>query len=134
MEGEGFGDDPDEDEESLEPTADEHLGQATQRPDEDAIRSESEFGGFEDEPMNPLTYTSTHSSLAMASESGDGGSLERRRSSNALSSARSHSQGRKPVIRRKSSIPIGLGPGFRRLSSNLGATGIGGAGASWEGS
>jgi hypothetical protein len=133
VEGAGFGQDPDEDEESIEPIADEDLDQVTRRLDDEAILSESEFGGFEDEPTNMLSYTSTHSSAAMASDAGDGGSLGRRRSSNAMSSARSLSQGRRPATRRKSSVPIGMGVGFRRLSSNLGSTGIGGAGASWEG-
>jgi len=50
-----------------------------------------------------------------------------RRPSEAAASG-SQSQNRRqriPRIRRKSSVPIGLGTGFRRLSSNLGASGSG---------
>ncbi|KAK3059903.1 hypothetical protein LTS18_009797 [Coniosporium uncinatum] len=39
------------------------------------------------------------------------------------SRTRSHSQ--VPKVRRKSSVPVGLGTGFRRLSSNLGVSGSG---------
>jgi hypothetical protein len=63
----------------------------------------------------------------------------RRRSWNALTKARSLSQGgrrhivRRHVVRRQSSVPIGMGVGFRRYSSNLGSTGIGASGTSWGG-
>lgn len=137
VEGEGFGHDSDEDEESvdIEVVDDDEEGASTSV--DVAAASESEFGGFENEPVNILSYTSTHSSAALASEDEsdeDGGQIGRRRSSNALNSARSHSQGRrKHIVRRRSSVPIGMGKGFRRLSSNLGSTGVGAPGTSWGG-
>lgn len=127
VEGKGFGDDTEADEESVVPYEDNDIN-------DDAAQSESEFG----EPANLLSHTSTRTSTAMLSddETDDGheNALGRRRSSNAMGSARSHSQGRQGnVIRRKSSVPIGMGVGFRRLSSNLGSTGVGASGTSWGG-
>lgn len=141
VEGKGFGDDPDSDEESLTLSVDEVEDEGT-RPvtirieDEEAL-SESEFGEL-GEPTNILSYTSTRSSAAAYSEDGDDSGGEghsgRRRSSNVLDRARSHSQGRRiRSVRRRSSVPIGMGKGFRRYSSNLGSTGIGAGGASWGG-
>lgn len=141
VEGKGFGDDPDEDEESIETIVED--GDADQRSracsnnDDDGITSESEFGEFPDQLTNVLSYTSRASSAALASDDEmdeAGGLLGRRRSSNALSSVASHSQvRRRPTVRRRSSVPIGMGQGFRRLSSNLGSTGIGAGGTSWGG-
>ncbi|KAH7066330.1 major facilitator superfamily domain-containing protein [Paraphoma chrysanthemicola] len=131
VEGKGFGDDSDEDEESAE--------SITSREDEasnlgidDDNHTESEFG----EPANLLSYTSTRSSTAMLSddESDEADEEGRRRRSDALGSTRSHSQGRRRnIVRRRSSVPIGMGVGFRRLSSNLGSTGVGAGGTSWGG-
>jgi hypothetical protein len=130
VEGKGFGDDPDE--ESIETLLEDDEEPGTV--DDEAAQSESDFG----EPANLLSYTSTRSSTAMLSddetEDDEEGHGRRRRSSNALSTARSHSQGRRRnVVRRQSSVPIGMGVGFRRYSSNLGSTGIGAGGTSWGG-
>lgn len=114
--------------------------------DLETVHSESEFGDIR-EPPNLLSYTSTHSSVAAVSISedlfssdDDGPSDARRRSgttgqvNGANDRARSQSQGRRYTrVRRRSSVPIGMGKGFRRLSSNLGSTGIGAGGASWGG-
>ncbi|KAF2027721.1 MFS general substrate transporter, partial [Setomelanomma holmii] len=132
VEGKGFGDDSDSDEESVElPQTNEDA--ANLRGGYDDEHSESEFG----EPANLLSYTSTRSSTAMFSddESNDEGvAAGSRRGSTALSHAWSHSQGRRrSTIRRRSSVPIGMGVGFRRLSSNLGSTGVGAGGTSWGG-
>ncbi|KAH7406449.1 major facilitator superfamily domain-containing protein [Phaeosphaeria sp. MPI-PUGE-AT-0046c] len=137
VEGEGFGDDSEaeEDVDDLLVQQDEEQGRGRYSVDmdDDAIQSESEFG----EPANLLTHTSTRSSVAMMSEDEadyETDSHRRRRSSNALSTARTHSQGRRgKVVRRQSSVPIGMGVGFRRYSSNLGSTGVGAAGTSWGG-
>jgi MFS family permease len=132
VEGKGFGDDPDEDEERMETNADDGANGGTEPqsiPVDNATQSESEFGDFTDEPVNLLSRTSTRSSAAIISDDEEEGS----RSSNVLSSARSHSHSRKPIVRRRSSVPIGMGQGFRRLSSNLGSTGVGGGGSSWGG-
>ncbi|KAF1846352.1 MFS general substrate transporter [Cucurbitaria berberidis CBS 394.84] len=141
VEGKGFGDDPDSDEESLT-LAEDDAGEQNTRPrsidtDDEAALSESEFGEL-GEPPNLLSYTSTRSSIADVSDdgadhNGDEAYSDRRRSSNALHH-RSHSHsGHTRGVRRRTSVPIGMGIGFRRYSSNLGATGIGAAGTSWGG-
>lgn len=138
VEGEGFGDDSEaeDDADDLLVQQDEEQGRGkyTLDVEDDALQSESEFG----EPANLLTHTSTRSSIAMVSE--DEADYEtdrhgRRLSSNALTTARTHSsQGRRGnVVRRQSSVPIGMGKGFRRYSSNLGSTGVGATGTSWGG-
>lgn len=142
VEGEGFGDDEDSDEESLTLAEGEEEEQVTRpRPigvEEEAALSESEFGDI-GAPPNLLSYTSRRSSAAMTSEDGDDDSDDevysgRRRSSNALDRTRSHSQSRRArVVRRRTSVPIGMGQGFRRYSSNLGSTGVGAPGTSWGG-
>ena len=139
VEGKGFGDDPDTDVESVASASaasdDEPEGtMATQRED-DAILSESEYG----EPTDLLSRASTRSSQAVPSDdelgfdAGDAGARRhgRRGTSSSMNQMRSHSSGRRP--RRRSSIPVGMGQGFRRLSSNLGSTGLGAGGASWGG-
>lgn len=136
VEGKGFGDDPESDEEPIETIAthDQERGANCQSDymDREAAQSESDFG----EPANLLTHTSTRSSIAMLSDDGlnDDESGRWRGNSNGLTSARSHSQtGRTRVLRRQASVPIGMGIGFRRYSSNLGSTGVGGPGTSWGG-
>lgn len=142
VEGEGFGDDPDPDVESVV-SATASLEDSLEDSEDDANVSESEYG----EPTNLLSYTSTHSSAAMASDDdmdiseGEGWSRHhgRRESSSSMGHVRSHSHGRRRIsrtgrtLRRRSSVPLGMGTGFRRLSSNLGSTGIGAGGASWGG-
>jgi hypothetical protein len=135
VEGKGFGDDPDLDEENIEPYEEHEEDHSLARNmNDDVAQSESDFG----EPANLLTYTSTRSSTVMLSDDetddGEHGHGRRRRSSNAISAARSDSQSRRRnPLRRKSSVPIGMGKGFRRLSSNLGSTGVGASGTSWGG-
>lgn len=139
VEGDGFGDDSEEDDDVdddplVQHDEEQRRGKYVIDADDDTMQSESEFG----EPANLLTLTSTRSSIAMESE--DGGDFEtdhhgRRRSSNALITARTQStQGRRGnVVKRQSSVPIGMGKGFRRYSSNLGSTGVGASGTSWGG-
>jgi hypothetical protein len=134
VEGKGFGDDPDSDEENPEPDPEHESRAHARNTNDDVAQSESDFG----EPANLLTITSTRSSTVMLSDDetddGEHGYGGRRRSSNALSAARSDSQSRRRnTLRRKSSVPIGMGKGFRRLSSNLGSTGVGASGTSWGG-
>jgi hypothetical protein len=137
VEGQGFGDDPESDEDISKPsvTHDEEQGTNVQSNVIDheaaAAQSESDFG----EPANLLTLTSTRSSAAMLSDDGiDDDEGRWRQGSNGLTTARSHSQqGVRRVVRRQSSVPIGMGIGFRRYSSNLGSTGVGGGGTSWGG-
>ncbi|EOA86715.1 hypothetical protein ACJQWK_08378 [Exserohilum turcicum] len=126
VEGEGFGDDSDIDDETntIEVAQEEHEDDCRGPAlfdGEDAAQSESEFGDVGEAP-HVLSHTTTRSSFAMASDDGQG-----------LESVRSHSQSRRRIVRRQSSVPIGMGVGFRRYSSNLGSTGIGGGGASWGG-
>ncbi|KAF2186390.1 MFS general substrate transporter [Zopfia rhizophila CBS 207.26] len=144
-EGKGFGDDPDSDvEEVISASAssasiseEEEVGVKPTSEDEDALLSESEYG----EPTNLLSYTSTRSSEAVQSDNEmdiDEEHLHPRRhgrrgTAGSMGHVRSYSQGRR-VVRRRSSVPIGMGVGFRRLSSNLGTSGFPGAeGASWGG-
>ncbi|KAH9862687.1 hypothetical protein J1614_010780 [Plenodomus biglobosus] len=147
VEGKGFGgedddvDDSEEEEESVMNAENIERGGAPLPQNacaiEEAALSESEFG--EPADMNILSYCSTRSSVAAASEEGDGFSDEEehagRRRSSQLEGLRSASQqGRRRGVRRRSSVPIGMGQGFRRYSSNLGISGaIGGGGASWGG-
>jgi hypothetical protein len=138
VEGKGFGDDSEsEDEENINTGSirgeDSRADCQPQHADHETAQSESDFG----EPANLLALPSTRSSTAMLSdeEEEDGESHGRRRQRlNALSTARSPSQGgRRHIVRRQSSVPIGMGIGFRRYSSNLGSTGIGASGTSWGG-
>lgn len=133
-EGKGFGgsDDSETEDEDDSILEDEETATAPRAiPEDIAARSESEFG----EPGAILSYTSTRrSSAALSFEAGeddDVDDLERRRSSNQLQSGRSHSRGSN--VRRRSSIPIGMGKGLRRFSSNLGSTGVDASGTSWGG-
>jgi hypothetical protein len=144
VEGKGFGDDEDTDDEESASLAAEHIANVENmrpqviRADDEAAQSESGFGDFT-EPPNLLSYTSTRSSDAVASvdgadESDEDAYVGQRRYSSTLRGVRSHSQGRRGMgVRRRSSVPIGMGQGFRRYSSNLGSTGIGAGGASWGG-
>lgn len=143
VEGKGFGEDPDSDVEdvvsaSASSVSLDRLADDDTKPDdatEDA--AESEYG----EPTDLLSYTSTRSSVAIASDDEMDISTDdaprhhpRRGTSNSMSRVRSHSQNRRHrSVRRRSSVPVGMGVGFRRLSSNLGSTGIGAGGASWGG-
>lgn len=143
IEGKGFGDDSDSDDEESGTLVVEEVEEEPSMPlsigtDSDAAQSESEFGELGATP-NLLSYTSTRSSAAAFSENADEDSddeeySDRRRSSNARDRARSQSQGRRTrTVRRRTSVPIGMGVGFRRYSSNLGSTGIGAGGTSWGG-
>ncbi|KAF1930569.1 MFS general substrate transporter [Didymella exigua CBS 183.55] len=132
VEGKGFGSSDDsetEDEDDDSTIDDEEIATAPRAVPEDmAARSESEFG----EPGAILSYTSTRrSSAAPSDEDEEINDLERRRSSTQLQGARSHSRGSND--RRHSSIPIGMGKGLRRYSSNLGSTGVDASGTSWGG-
>ncbi|KAL5116325.1 hypothetical protein ACEQ8H_005783 [Pleosporales sp. CAS-2024a] len=140
VEGKGFGqDDEVEGEENVVDEAvvsdeEEQHGNSRQAciSDCEAARPESDFG----EPAHLLSHTSTRDSNALLSDDGIEQETEyaRRRASNGLTTARSHSQGRRGrTVRRQSSVPVGMGIGFRRYSSNLGSTGIGGQGTSWGG-
>jgi hypothetical protein len=135
VEGKGFGDDEDEaDDEDIEAAEAQDEETCTRTCYDETVQSESDFG----EPANLLSLTSTRSSVVALSEDGTNGDEEglncQQRNYNALGGARSHSQGRsRDVIKKQSSVPIGMGVGFRRYSSNLGSTGIGAGGTSWGG-
>jgi hypothetical protein len=136
VEGKGFGDDTDiDDEENVIMTEEDEVQDDSERIYDDAVQSESEFGELGEAP-NMLTHTSTRSSAVMVFDDEEHAAIRhgRRESTNTLDPVRSHSQvRRRSVIRRTSSIPIGMGKGFRRYSSNLGSTGVGAGGASWGG-
>ena len=135
VEGRGFGsgEDSETEEEDTESSVEVEENATESRPiptDDIAARSESEFG----EPGAILSYTSTRrSSAALYSEAEDDDidDLERRRSSTQPLGARSSSRGSR--ARRRSSVPIGMGKGLRRYSSNLGSTGVDASGTSWGG-
>lgn len=142
VEGDGFGDDSDIDdaENTVEVTEDEEertvddIRAELLQEGEDGLQSESEFGDL-GQPPNLLSLTTTRSSFAMASDDEDeaGEDGGRGQIGHGLEASRSHSQSRRRAVRRRSSVPIGMGIGFRRYSSNLGSTGIGSGGASWGG-
>ncbi|KAF2678803.1 MFS general substrate transporter [Lentithecium fluviatile CBS 122367] len=139
VEGKGFGDDPDSDAESIGTTSsssDDETEEtiASARYEDDAILSESEYG----EPTDLISRASTRSSQAVATDDemdmDDEGAWRhhgRRSTGHSLGHMRNHSHGQR--AHRRSSVPVGMGPGFRRLSSNLGSTGFGAGGASWGG-
>lgn len=134
VEGKGFGggDDSETEEEDGSVIEDEeNITEPRAIPENIATRSESEFG----EPGTILSYTSTRrSSAALFSDAGEDDNvddLEPRRSSTQLQGARSSSRGSR--VRRRSSVPIGMGKGLRRYSSNLGSTGVDASGTSWGG-
>lgn len=138
VEGKGFGgsddsetEDEDDDEDDTIFHDEENATAPRTIPENIAVRSESEFG----EPGAILSYTSTRrSSAALSIEAGeddDVNDLERRRSSTQNQGGRSRSRG--GIVRRQSSIPIGMGKGLRRFSSNLGSTGVDASGTSWGG-
>jgi hypothetical protein len=147
VEGKGFGDDPDPDAEDVVSASASSASsliepeEAVKADDEEDCVSESEYG----EPTNLLSYTSTRTSAAFASDDEmDLGADEararhhyQRGAPGSAARTRSHSHGRcTRSVRRRSSVPVGMGIGFRRLSSNLGSTGIGAlsaGGASWGG-
>lgn len=140
VEGQGFGDDSDIDDDANtvevagedEGCGADNTGLQALLEYDDATRSESEFGNLGEVP-NVLSHTTTRSSFAMASDDEDGEHAGRRQTVYDLEPARSNSQNRIGAVRRRCSVPIGMGIGFRRYSSNLGSTGIGGGGASWGG-
>jgi hypothetical protein len=127
VEGEGFGGDSDSDVESVD--------SASQLLEDDALQSESEYG----EPTNLLSHASTGSSQAVASDDETGFDPEHaaprdsRRRGTGTSLDRMRSQSHSGRVRKRSSVPIGMGQGFRRLSTNLGSTGFGAGGSSWGG-
>lgn len=130
-EGAGFGDDPDPESQSLETDDDEDK---SDKGDEDILDAEEE-GGY-GEPSELLSRTATHSSVASeAIESDDeltSGDINTYHPSQLERSASmSQHPRRRRSLRRQSSVPIGMGVGFRRLSSNLGSTGL--PGSSWGG-
>lgn len=133
-EGEGFGGSTDEEgDEDDETTLEDEEAAVLPRtlPEDIAVQSESEFGDF----GAILSHTSTRRSSAALSAGGEDDDVtagrERRRSANQLQGMRSHSRG--SGGRRRSSIPIGMGKGLRRYSSNLGSTGVDASGTSWGG-
>jgi hypothetical protein len=146
--GKGFGDDPDSDDEDVVSASasstegDEEDGvkpnDGEEEEEDEGLLSESEYG----EPTNLLSYTSTRTSEAIPSDDELDVSADeeiprhhgRRGTSSSMGHVRSRSRGRRGrTVRRRSSVPVGMGIGFRRLSSNIGSTGIGAGGASWGG-
>lgn len=139
VEGEGFGGEEQQgDDEESEVGVGPMAGQPAATV-ESAVVSESGSGDLD----TMVSRTSTRSSVAAVSEDGYGlspGERQRepyfrtgRRSSQA-EDGRRHEAGRHEKARRRLSVPIGMGPGFRRYSSNLGSSGaVGGGGASWGG-
>lgn len=132
VEGKGFGDDPDPDVDSVV-SATAPSDEIAQVREVDAI-SESEYG----EPTDLLSRAGTRDSEAMTTDDemdleDDGlANRHRGRRGTAESAGLDRIISRR-TIRRRSSVPVGMGVGFRRLSSNIGSTGIGAAGASWGG-
>lgn len=132
VEGKGFGDDPDPDADSVRSaTAPSDDIVITYEPD--AV-SESNYG----EPANLLSHASARDSDAIATDDEEffgnesPQELHQGRRGTASSAGLDRTISRRGV-RRRSSVPVGMGVGFRRLSSNIGSTGIGGGGASWGG-
>ncbi|KAF2748550.1 MFS general substrate transporter [Sporormia fimetaria CBS 119925] len=143
VEGKGFGDDPDPNEEdvvivSASASSASSVIEGTRADDEEderAMMTEPDYG----EPTNLLSYTSTRSSAAVASDDELDMTVDEvqhhwRDSVGSAGVGGSHSYQRHgKKVRRKSSVPIGMGVGFRRLSTNLGSTGLGVGGQSWGG-
>lgn len=142
VEGKGFGNSADMDaEESTsnteEDTDEEGVGPLPIMEIDNASRFESEFGEL-GESAAILSFTSRRSSAAWVSENDDddGDNLDEEAydRERGLSSHLVDSQERRyRTVRKRSSVPIGMGRGFRRYSSNLGSAGIGASGTSWGG-
>lgn len=130
VEGKGFGDDPDSDSDSVL-SASAPSDEVDQVQNAEAL-SESEYG----EPGNLLSHASTRDSEAMTTDDEEDfrsegfGSHGRRETGGSAALDRTLPRRN---VRRRSSVPVGMGVGFRRLSSNIGSTGIGAAGTSWGG-
>lgn len=139
VEGAGFGADEDIDSDADADSGTKVLASPASsfdtKPDDhdDALGSEPEYG----EPAALLSRTSTRSIASGALESDDDMTFEEGPASRwprpGLSRAGSATQDgrRHRSASRRSSVPIGMGVGFRRLSSNLGSTGF--VGGSWGG-
>ncbi|CAI6337806.1 unnamed protein product [Periconia digitata] len=150
VEGDGFGDDPDDSSSSSSisesenetsahdstPTASTpHAPKQTQNTDHDQL-PESSYG----EPTHLHRTTTNEAAIVSdydddeASELSqlDGNSSPRHRRHSLSNSNPQHRRSRNS--RARSSVPIGMGLGFRRLSSNLGSTGVGGGGTGAWGS
>lgn len=139
-EGEGFGgaDDDDDDEDLISDSAaaSPHPADLERSlPEDIAVRSESEFG----EPGAILSYTSTRrSSAALSFDNDDGGVVVGADDAAGRETNEQHHRRRRrsrsnDPRRRRSSVPIGMGKGLRRYSSNLGSTGVDASGTSWGG-
>jgi len=114
IEGKGFGDDGETDSDSdVILTSDDDDGKS----DEEAIEVESEYG----EPGDLLSHTPSRNSTALDT---DESSDEENAPTSHLRSSSMSQPSRKRSLRKRSSVPIGLGVGFRRYSSNLGSTGL----------
>ena len=129
VEGKGFGDDPDSDSESVVSAT----APSDEIQDFDAL-SESEYGA----PTNLLSHANTRDSDAMVTDDemdleGDGLDTRHGRRRGTAGSAGLDRMVSRRSVRRRSSVPVGMGVGFRRLSSNIGSTGINAGGASWGG-
>jgi hypothetical protein len=115
IEGEGFGEDGDveEDEDAILAIDDDD-----DKSDEETVDNESEYGALGD----LLSHTPSRISTVVATDD-EFSDEEEARVSRIRSSSTSHNP-RSRSLRRRSSVPIGMGVGFRRYSSNLGSTGL----------
>jgi hypothetical protein len=138
VEGAGFGDDPEED-----PAPAEQRNVVVERgavvDPQSVVRSEAddEADAERSDSLPPLLSRTTskvsasrspsgrrsqsvESTRQMAIEAAIASSDDESESGDADSDATPDESGPKPTLRRKSSVPVGMGTGFRRLSSNLG--------------
>jgi hypothetical protein len=143
VEGDGFGDDGDEEEEEEEEAVEDNVRDGTYRPvtisrDENELESEhaDEVGPLlsRENTLSPTISrqwshrNSLASSVITQADSEFEGEDEGRWIGPSLEEQLSHTNSRgegsrrASLRRRRSSVPLGMGPGFRRMSSNLGQT------------
>ncbi|KAF2488310.1 MFS general substrate transporter [Lophium mytilinum] len=116
IEGKGFANDEEVD--SDDPDALLTSDDEDDKSDEEVLEAESEYG----EPGNLLSHTASRTSTALNTDD-ESSDEENERIARIRSTSMSHPP-RRRSLRRRSSVPIGMGVGFRRYSSNLGSTGL----------
>ncbi|KAF2815888.1 MFS general substrate transporter [Mytilinidion resinicola] len=116
IEGKGFANDEEVDSDDSDAilTSDDEADKS----DEEVLEAESEYG----EPGNLLSHTASRTSTALNTDD-ESSDDEDERIARIRSTSMSHPP-RRRSLRRRSSVPIGMGVGFRRYSSNLGSTGL----------
>lgn len=125
VEGNGFGDDPSDDEDNndvavVESDGDENDGDSVKSLPSD-LPAANAAERRRSSTHSTSVFSSTAASDALLSDDENNDDVD-----NDDDPSQHHHRRTKSRLRTRSSVPIGMGLGFRRLSSNLGSTGVGG--------